>query len=602
MTITSLGLAAREDGLAAALEVLLDEIEAHGGVVTSEQRQRLGARLSHIAKVRAIDWAKHGELAAADFYARTLTLTELDVVRPSWQAMLDASGPWLRALRPIETPTGLVAELHDDVSWAWLSGPLVQFMDDDRVVLEWPRDEGPQRCLWSWTQARVEPRSDLPAIIRRDQDPRFESGRNAPVVRRGLFQQELDWPEFGQAHAIMSANERQIFLYGTSDDEGRAGLLRILDAVSLQVVRELEFDDDVATVIEGVGRDELLIATYAETLILRGDERRWQFTGPFRGVAWSPSGRFVARFVDEVAQIWDTHASTHESDAAAGLPVAFSPDGARLVDGCGLFDGHTGARLATLDVRLGHYLCGGPLEPWFHVGTELIACHHGEFQLWDARDGAAIETPPPPYIGERLAFSHSGRNLVHDDAYGSRRITLAELPSKTVLAQFQPEHGVFLFALSSTAEQIALLGRDGLVVVDRAGIRLHHGELGIDIVHEGRRRHRGQLRFDADDRRIVYSGCLGATDYVWELDGPELGKATSTPRTELIGGWTIEAGPISRFVGRDGVRMLIAHNGPWAANPAMPTLFACCGGLFELRGAAADAPRPKAGAAVMVYV
>ena len=30
--------------------------------------------------------------------------------------------------------------------------------------------------------------------------------------------------------------------------------------------------------------------------------------------------------------------------------------------------------IASLDVQHGDYLVGGPSEPWFHVGTELIIC------------------------------------------------------------------------------------------------------------------------------------------------------------------------------------------------------------------------------------
>lgn len=87
----------------AAVEVLLDALEAEGALGSGARVGELRSELAAIARLRLGVWTKRPEVALVDLYARTLHLPELADARARWIQALDARGPWLQPLRPRST-------------------------------------------------------------------------------------------------------------------------------------------------------------------------------------------------------------------------------------------------------------------------------------------------------------------------------------------------------------------------------------------------------------------------------------------------------------------------------------------------------------------
>lgn len=582
-TLLALGLAARTCELEAAVAVLLDEIEALGGLALIDRHAQLRAELARIARVLATCWVERPELAAAEFYARTLDIPELAEVRLRWMAELDAHGPWARALRPIATDPALVAVLRDEQRWWQAQGPMVQFVSDHELELELPRPEDePRRLSWTWTTAKLEAQPDRAPMVEPARDPRLEDGDPAPTFRRGWFRRAtaLDWPEDGRADAKLSRDGRSIFAYGWRD-EGGGGLLRVFDAASLKIREAHEFESQVFDVIEGPTPGELLVQTCADIRIF-GRAAPWLLEGSAWRIAWSPSGRYLCTLASGVIEVWDTQESPTRRRPLHRLPLRFADDGARLIDGAELVDARSGAHMATLEPCFGNYLVGGPRERWLYVGSELIAVTHGGLQLWDARTGAVVEPGSANRNLDRAlkAYSRSGRVLAL--AKMSRTtVELVELPSLESLATIEVGLQVFQIAMSADAELIAVASQNELEVWGRDGTLRHHAAITGES-NDLREAMGAKLQFSLDARQIEYS-CARCEALVWTLDGEQLGPPRHVHR-QPIPGWTAESGPVTVFVDDRGRRIALPLDGPWRVNPRNERIIACPGGLFELRG------------------
>jgi hypothetical protein len=369
----------------------------------------------------------------------------------------------------------------------------------------------------------------------------------------------------------------------------------VVDPSTLEVTRRHEFRQSVTHVVDRPGSDELLISTYGELAIVTPHGTRWRRAEGSSHVAWSPSGRYVCVVGGgEVVRILDTHARAQPKERAEGLPISFSRDGTRLVDGSALLDGFDGTRVATLDIELGHYLEGGPAMPWYHVGTELIVCIHGGLALWDAKTGARVHAAEPLHapLWFQIAYARSGRYF----ALNRRgNVLVAELPTLDTLGNFTLGRGIERMALSSDAELVAAYGEGVLEVRTRTGALVCRAETPTPRASN---RHDGELWFGPDDRTIHihepesswWSGRDGkqhrpALIGTWTLEG-ERAPWSDAPDPSLPPGWRVASGPFSHFHHAGGAEMVVAAQGPWVVNPVHPRLLACPGGLFELRGLA----------------
>ncbi|WP_157595672.1 hypothetical protein [Plesiocystis pacifica] len=95
----------------AAVEVLLDALEAGGALGTGGRVSQLRSELAAIARQRLGAWTLRPEVALVDLYARTLHLPELADARARWAEALDARGPWLQPTRPWPTDARVLAQL-----------------------------------------------------------------------------------------------------------------------------------------------------------------------------------------------------------------------------------------------------------------------------------------------------------------------------------------------------------------------------------------------------------------------------------------------------------------------------------------------------------
>ena len=596
-SLFALEQAARRGQVLAAIEVLLDELESLGMLGSSDRIASFREHIGRIARTRGSIWTQRPEVTLIDLYARMLELTGYDAVEQRWIAELDARGPWLRALRPWCSDASVVAELRSspELSLYQLIG--LRFEGEDQVVLA---REGDELHAWSWTRAHVERRADLEPITLPDHDdPRFDpdDASERPCYRASpnAAARPLPWPEFGRAHAKLSADGRTIFLYGWYDDD--LGLLQRVDARTLSVTHKHEFENTVWEVLERPGSDELLVTTCDGLTIVGPDGPIWTRAGTSGRVAWSPSGRYLCIVDRGVAQIVDTRADARSTNEGGGLPLSFSPDGTRIVDGNALLDGRTGTKLAPLDVRRGQYLEGGPAWPWHHVGTELIVCIHGGLALWNTRTGEPVKPGERLHVShwERVAYSRCGRWL----ARGRQSwVAIKELPSTATIAELEFDLTIERLALSSTGELVAAYGAGQFEIRDRAGTRICTGRTSEPRAPERFVDHQGSFEFRDRDRRLRLhepeqsgwsstDGDLYAPSMtcVWDLETDTAtlvdidGDASEAPPP----GWTIEPGPVSIFTHTSGARIVVPSDGPWLTSPLDRRILACRGGLFELR-------------------
>ncbi|EDM78279.1 hypothetical protein PPSIR1_08871 [Plesiocystis pacifica SIR-1] len=468
------------------------------------------------------------------------------------------------------------------------------------------RDADAQQCAWTWAQGEVTARDErAPCEPRRVADPRFRRGQDAPefIASPGAEPRPLPWPDIGVAEATLSADGRTIYVYGWAGDG--EGVLRLVDADSLEVRQHHEFLDSVTRVLEGPG-GELFVATHGERCILDASGRpRWTRAGGAGRVAWSPSGRLLADGDSACVELIDTHHAPDESASPlAGLPPMFDPDGQHFVVGRTLYDGHSGAVRAQLDPSFGRYLEGGPASPPWHVGTELIICNHSRLQLWRAVDGKWLPTDGQLRVPhwESIAYSRSGRHVVHGR---HRRVRLRELPSLATLASLDLTVDVDALGLSPGGELVAAFGEGRVELRHRSGALLHTEPVLTSAEVDERSPDDFRLVFSADGRHLRLHIAAGegldwslegaerghpffqpAVNAAWRIDGDTVTRVPGPPPQDLQlpPGWTLEDGPSTVFRHADGATITLPCAGPWTSNPLDPRVLGSASGLFIFRG------------------
>lgn len=585
--------------LAALGRAVADEAALDAWVAGLPEPARAPVRRA-LALDRAL-WTEHPASLASCLLARTLAVAELDALRAAWVRELDAGGPWVRALRALPVPEGLLAELHESAALPLAGLHRLGFAGDEEVTLEsirhHPSVQAPElrrrdmlRWRWRTGEARVVPegpepaRPDLPAI----EHPQW--GPSYLVREPGGPRTQLPCPEEGTADARFSADGARLFVYG-SNDEYAGGFVYVLDPRTLEITRSLDTDAPVSGVQEAAGGALVLVSTFRGSLLWSGTHAR---ALPVAGGLLSPSGELLAT-QREGLRVWSLAALARGrvDDDASGLVACFDPSGERLISGPNLYEGRSGARVARLQLEFGNYLEGGPASPSVHFGERYLINLSGVPQVWDARTGAAVRVRgrvqyPQWYT---LAYDRAGVRMAalrrHDPS-----VALHELPSGRTLRTLAFDLAGEALALSPDGALIAAAAGPAVELRDAAGALLWRaGEAPRARPDRGERSERTLLfsrEGEALARFVEEEGWR-----VWSLRGEEVGRVASLEALAQVPGfapprprgWTIEAGTRTLFRHEaSGATIGLPAAGPWVCNPAAPEIAASNALHVELRG------------------
>lgn len=531
--------------------------------------------------------------------ARTKDVAELSSFHAGWERELDARGaPWVRSLRGLPVAAGLVAELHGDEALDLRRLRIPKFESEDVLVVEareFPERARDDRLRWNWRSGdvRLEARPAGPA---RSQYPRFQRDGWAPVflVRdEGAAPVELPCPKEGSASAFFHEPLNRIYVYGT-EDEYAGGFVYILDATTLEVIREVVTQRPVANVKTCDVDDLHLLCCFNDLVLWKGNATR-ALPLPDEGVL-SPSGEHIAT-VGEGVRIWSVAELEQRRPRSSVFPATFDPSGRRLVSGTTLYDARSGSSIEHLPAWITDYLEGGPAHPRVFVGTQYIANEHE--QLFETSSGRSLEIQSmrdAPATGFPqwycVAYDRTGSRLaaMHTHEPGC---TVYSLPSGANLAEV-PAAGTAL-AIHPDGEIIA--ARDGLVVAvhDLSGtllLRLLHPS--GEPTDEYSTSERDSLRF-SDDGEWLGSFVKGDGWRIWFRDGTLREHLVERAAIDGLSGfappsptdWTVESGSATRFVhSSTGTVITLPAAGPWVTNPADPHILASDALHVELRGGA----------------
>jgi hypothetical protein len=575
----------------AALRAALadDRLDLWLAAVPDAARERLRSALAIDRPLRD----EHPESLASCLLARSFGDPACADLHAAWQRELDdAATPWIRPLRALPVPHGLLAELREGsgITFTGLQRPA--FLGDDELVLTairfHPSVQDPalrrrERIRWSWRRGELvtepDPHADEPTAPA--SWPRITTDGWGPAYLQrtpDAARVALPCPADGSAEAHFSADGARLIVYGTLD-EYAGGFVWIVDPDTLTVERKLAMAAPITAVV-GTDPDRLIVTTHRTFSVAWIDGHRTSLDLGGDALCLSPDGQHVASLGDGL-QVWSLaelvrHVGTRPR---AGFPPRFDPDGERLLCGPQLLDARTGAVIAELEIDGSGYLEGGPAQPWLHFGARHLACSHGGLHLWDARSGA------PRKLHHRISVPHWNL-LAYDRAAlhlavlrrGHSTVDLHELPNGRLLRtlHFELEGGGV--AMSPDASMIAIHHGPALELRDQDGaLRLRLGTAPADRPDD--RYGDETLRFSSDGLRVarrvdeqwhIATLATGVDELVATLDDlPDL--ADPHPPD-----WTLAVTTCSLFTHTPtGTRIALPLTGPWVFNPADPRIAAC---------------------------
>lgn len=552
-------------------------------------------------------WREHPDSLASCLLARTFGDPDCAELHAAWLRELAAGDtPWIRPLRALPVPDGLLAELRDGagISLAGLHRP--SFLSDDEVIVVanrfHPTVQAPElrqrdRLRWSWRrgQAVIEADPDADLTAPQGSFPRVETDGWGPAYLRrspDSARIALPCPEDGSADAHFTADGTRLIVYGTLD-EYAGGFVYIVDATTLAIERRLATSAPVAAVL-GSSPARLLVSTHRNFTLAWFDGRATVIDLGGDALCLSPDGAHAASLGDGL-RVWSLAELVRRagSPPRTGFPPRFDPDGERLLCGTRLLDARDGHVIAELEPELGPYLEGGPAQPWLHLGTRHLVCTHGGLQIWDTRSGVRKK------VKQRIALPH-WYSVAHDRASerlavlrkGEHEVHVHSLPGGASLQTLRFDLAGVAVAISPDASLVAV--HEGPAVeVRRAADGSLLRRLGQAPAHAPRDRYgRESLRFSADGRRVA-SFVDGAGDddsdggsgwWIRSLDGDdELYLPGTHALAELADfadpqprDWTLAVDTRSLFTHTpSGVRIALPIGEPWVFNPADPTIVAC---------------------------
>lgn len=553
---------------------------------------------SRVRRALEIDrrvFLQYPDSPASCLLARTFGDPAFAALHVAWTAELDAhGGPWIRPLRGLPVPDGLIAELHPGAGVSFRGLDVPRFTSNSEVVVA-PRrfpagskaaaqQRRRERLRWAWDggepviEPDPAPAASPPASIVRD------GWGPAYLLREpGAARIALPCPEGGSAEVAFTADGARLIVYGTLD-EYAGGFVWIVDPGTLAVERRLATDSPVSAV-EACGLDRMLVSTYRSGTIAWIDQEQHVLPDLGGELCLSPDGMHVASFAG-CLRIWSLAALLRAGGRPPepGFPATFDPTGYRLVCGRTLLDGRTGRTIAAISPHLDPYLEGGPAEPWLYFGTGALICSHGALQLWDARTGAPLK--PRKRLGfphwYALAYDRAGSRVavLH---HGHESVALHELPGGRLLRTLTFELAGTAVAMSPDGVHVAVQQGAAAEVRTTEGALVRH--LGEDSA-SGRSQPRygdPTLRFSTDGARLArfveregwrISAVSGdAAEQTVARD--ELARladfAAPAPRD-----WTVAVATRTVFTHHpSGTRIALPVAGRWVFNPGEPRIAAC---------------------------
>ncbi|OJT17535.1 hypothetical protein BO221_43970 [Archangium sp. Cb G35] len=206
---------------------------------------------------------------------------------------------------------------------------------------------------------------------------------------------ELEIPVDANANTGSFSPDGALFALVGHGDEYAFGFMHLYEAATGRLLRKWEgprpFWDKPVFSPDG----RRLLAPSRAGLFLLDIETGQEECLPIHdaeGAALSGDGRRLVTTDGQVVRVWDLARlrALEPRQAEPSAPMAFSPDGRRLVMGAWLHDGATGQRLRKLDIQRGNYLEGGPPEHWFACGTRRIISLEGGVHVWDTESGERL--------------------------------------------------------------------------------------------------------------------------------------------------------------------------------------------------------------------
>jgi WD40 repeat protein len=231
---------------------------------------------------------------------------------------------------------------------------------------------------------------------------------------------------------------------------------------------------------------------------------------------WSPDGRYFAAIFDGEISVWDAASGAFVwalDDQNVGSTLYWSEDSQTLMAGGKIWDINTGLLIGT---GADPTAVPGIIDDmaWSPDGS-IIATISEVIALWDARTGENLrvlydETLEVRWNGTQarsISFSQDGTLLV---TASGQRISLWSMPDGVLLHTIEVEGDEFLIrdaALSPDGDQIAVVGRDTLKVLDVATGQQIGGENRADTA---------AVTWSPDGNSVIWTA-LPDYLYVWDM-------------------------------------------------------------------------------------
>lgn len=515
----------------------LEDAAARGALATHRRELlALAARLpagSPLAPVlRALGAALQLDLAFLRTYPNALLSTllwrcgpagdpeaeELGMLAQRWseqRALAQPDSVWLQALgRPPHAPGGpLIAELRTAGPGTLLSPMTAQghVLFDGRGLFHrwdlWDIEEGTRTNVTTV----AEPTWPLKLVTR------SWDGAALHDARTDAHRHELAIPDGGNANDGSFSPDGALFALAGCGDEYDFGFVNLYDTATGRAVRKWQGPRPFwkAPVFSPDGRR--LLAPSEAGLFLWDVETGHQECLPVfkaEGVAFSQDGRRVATSQDGIVRVWDLGRLRAQGSTPAepSQPLAFSPDGQRLVRGDWLCDGATGQRLRKLAIRRGRYLEGGPPGNSFVCGTERIVSLEGGIHVWETKSGQPLDHRTGVRYAHwfMIAFSADGRRYAVA-RQGTTGAEVLDVDTGAALAEVGTQVGnLTCLALSPDGQWLA----GG---TDKGTIALWSTPGGERLATlSGHKAAVNDMAFSLDGRRLVSAGDNEALR-LWEL-------------------------------------------------------------------------------------
>jgi WD40 repeat protein/tRNA A-37 threonylcarbamoyl transferase component Bud32 len=373
-------------------------------------------------------------------------------------------------------------------------------------------------------------------------------------VRTGLDHLALAGPT-DRVHSVVFSPDGTRLASSSGNQVGRHGEVKIRDAHTGREILALKVEMDA---IKGLAfsPDGTLLAggcTDGRNWAPEGAVRIWNahtgqllrtLQGAGDAVAFSPDGIHLATGKQGTVKVWEVSTGRQLfaiEGKGAYAPLAFSPDGARLITNSGsrIWDAHTGEELLTLSQHL-REVNGMACSP---DGARLAGRYGGGFgvgsevKVWDAITGQELLTLTG-HTGavNSVAFSHDGALLatastdgtvkVWDARTGQELLTLRGHPGAVTSVAFSPD-GAHLAA-----------GTQGPTIEVPGEVRIWDARLGQEVLTlRGHTRERfWAAAFSPDGARLA-AAKLDGTMRVWDArTGQELLRVRCNPASHTPDG------------------------------------------------------------------